>query len=303
MKYKDYYNILGVDRNASKDEIKKTYRKLAKKLHPDANPGNSAAEAKFKEVSEAYEVLSDETKRSKYDKFGNTGQFSGGADFDPSQFGGFSSYGGTDSGFSDFFEFIFGSGSSFEGFSNVRTKRKTAARKGRDTEAEIDIPIRDAYLGGERKISVSGEDGSIKNISFRVPKRMKNGSRIRIRGQGEKGLYGGADGDIILKAKVIDDKTVRMENDNIVSKLKITPWEALFGAEISADLFDGKHTIRIPAGIQSGSRLRLKDKGLGSGDLFLEVSIVNPKNPDDDEIRLYKELKDKSGFDPRKGDI
>lgn len=299
MKYKDYYKILGVDKSASKDEIKKAYRKLAKKNHPDTNPGNNAAEELFKEASEAYEVLSDDEKRKKYDRFGNSNQFSGEANFDPSQFGGFTSHGQGESGFSDFFDFIFGSDSSFGGFSGTRTKRRTIPRKGQDLEASIEISPKEAYLGGEKRISITDEAGAGKTISFKIPKRIKDGGRIRLRGQGGSGSGGAEKGDIILTVDIKCGKECFIENENIVSRLKLTPWEAMLGAEISVELFDGKHTIKIPKGIQTGGRLRLPGKGLGSGDLYLEVAIVNPKELTKEETELYQELKKISTFDPR----
>jgi curved DNA-binding protein len=299
MQYKDYYKILGVERNASKEEIKKAYRKLAKINHPDNNPGNKAAEEKFKEISEANEVLSDKEKRSKYDKFGSGNQFSGNTDFDPSQYGGNTQYTSSDSGFSDFFDFIFGGNSGFEGFSGSRTRQRTVSRKGRDTEAEIGISIEDAYLGGEKKISISDQDGGIKKISLRIPKRIRDGGKIRLKGQGENGIGGGASGDMILTVKIDGGKDIRLEEDNIIMKLKVTPWEALLGADASVELPDGKHTVKIPKGIQTGARLRLGDKGLGKGDLFLEIAIVNPRDPTENEISLYKELQKNSKFNPR----
>ena len=300
MKYKDYYKILGVDKNASKDEIKKAYRKLAKKNHPDANPGNKAAEELFKEASEAYEVLSDDAKRKKYDRFGSSAQFSEESSFDPSQFGGFSSHGRSESGFSDFFDFIFNSDPSFGGFSGTRTKSRTMPRKGQDLEAVIEITPREAYLGGEKKISITDESQNARTISFKIPKRIKEGGRIRIRGQGGSGMNGGEKGDIILTVNIKCGKECFIENDNIVAKLKLAPWEAMLGTEISVELFDGRHTIKIPKGIQTGGRLRLPGKGLGSGDLYLEVAIVNPKDPTKEETELYQELKKNSTFDPRK---
>ena len=298
MTYKDYYKSLGVERTASKDEIKKAYRKLAKKFHPDNNPGNKRAEEKFKEITESYEVLSDETKRKKYDRFGNTNQFSGESNFDPSQFGGFSSQGQSESGFSDFFDFIFGGGGG-GGFSSTRTRHRTVARKGRNTEAIFEISIKDAYLGGEKRISVSDGQGGAKNISFKLPSKIKDEGRVKIKGQGEAGINGGANGDIILTVKIKNQKDLWLENSNIVSRLKISPWEAILGEEISVNLLDGKHTIRIPKGIQTGGRIRFTGKGLEKGDLYLEIAIVNPKDPTKAELELYKKLKEKSDFDPR----
>ena len=298
MKYIDYYKSLGVERTASKDEIKKAYRKLAKKFHPDNNPGNKRAEEKFKEITESYEVLSDETKRKKYDRFGNTNQFSGESNFDPSQFGGFSSRTNSDSGFSDFFDFIFGSGR--EGFSSTRTSRRNISRKGRNTEAIFEITIKDAYLGGEKKISVTDGQGGAKNISFKIPPKIKDEGRVKIKGQGESGINGGANGDILLTVKIKNQKDIWLENNNIVTRLKISPWEALLGEEISVNLLDGKHTIRIPKGIQTGGRIRFSGKGLDKGNLYLEIAIVNPKEPTSAELELYKKLKEKSDFDPRR---
>ncbi len=149
-----------------------------------------------------------------------------------------------------------------------------------------------------KRISLTDEHGVVKKISFRIPKKIKDRGKIRLKGQGEPGINGGANGDIILNVKINNEKDVWLEEDNIVSRLKITPWEALLGGEISVDLFDGRHTVRIPKGIQTGKRIRFKGKGLGSSDLYLEAAIVNPTSPTREEIELYEKLKEKSKYIP-----
>lgn len=316
MQYKDYYSVLGVDKKATQDEIKKSYRKLAKKYHPDAHPGDKQSEEKFKEINEAYEVLGDAEKRKKYDQFGQSGNFSNGYDFDPSQYG----YGrnsgfeyrtstGNANDFSDFFNMIFGSGGfgtdSF-GIGNMfggnagrssQFSRKMETRGG-DIEAEIEITPEDGFNGTEQVINLKGRGGDNK-ISFRVPKGIKSGEKIKLSGQGERGMNGGKNGDLYLKVKFIKSHRFEIEGMNILSTADIYPWEAALGTEIPFSTLDGKIIVKVPAGIQSDNRIRVAGKGYISrdgsrGDLYIRVRLVNPAHLTQEQINLYERLKELS---------
>lgn len=209
MQYKDYYSILGIDKNATQDDVKKAYRKLAKKYHPDANPNDKKAEDKFKEVNEAYEVLGDAGKRKKYDTFGSEVNFQNGYDFDPSQYGfgnnvRYEYSAGSGENYSDFFNSFFGGGGfdlgSIFGGAGTNRRRQNYAAKGEDIEAVIEILPEEGFSGIEKSVSIRGRTGD-KNLSFRVPKGVRDGEKIRLKGQGEPGTNGGVKGDLYLVVK------------------------------------------------------------------------------------------------------
>lgn len=319
MQYKDYYNVLGVDKKATQEEIKKAFRKLAKKYHPDAHPGDKQSEEKFKEINEAYEVLGDAEKRKKYDQFGQEGNFTNGYDFDPSQYGFNGSQGfqyrtstGNANDFSDFFNMIFGGGGfrseSFgmgdlggifggnagrhSGFSHKMHSR------GNDIEAEIEITPEDGFNGSEKMINLKG-GGSDNKISFRVPRGIKDGEKIKLSGQGERGINGGGSGDLYLRVKFVRSHSFELDGMNLFSSVDIYPWDAALGTEIPFNTLDGKIIVRIPAGIQSDNRIRVAGKGYigrdGSrGDLFIKVRIINPAQLTQEQKKLYERLKELS---------
>lgn len=308
MKYKDYYEILGVDKNASQEEIKKAYRKLAKKYHPDMNAGNEKAQEKFKEINEAYEVLGDENKRKKYDTLGSGYNFYGGQEFDPSQFG-FGDgvhfeFGGRGGGFSDFFNMFFG-GSDYDIgdlFGGRRGFSSTRVQKGQDVESEIEVTLKEAYEGATKRVSLR-MGNEYKTISVKIPRGIIPGKKIKIKGQGSPGI-GGVNGDLYLKIKLVKNDQFKLEGLNIISDVKITPWEALFGAKVVVNTLDGKVKVKIPAGIQSGQKIRIPRKGYRDmngnlGDMYIEAKIVNPTHLTKGERELYKKLKDISNFNPR----
>lgn len=307
MKYKDYYQVLGVDKNASEDEIKKAYRKLAKKYHPDTHPGDRAAEEKFKEINEAYEVLGDPEKRRKYDMFGSQGQFFHGAEFDPSQFG-FGNgmryeFRSTGSGFSDFFEWIFGEGSPFGAFDNSIFGRTggTGSRfgrgmrtKGEDAETVLEISIAEGFSGAEKLISLRGVNG-VKKISLKIPAGIRQGEKIKLAGQGNPGINGGPNGDLYLRVEFRKDPVFELKGLDLEARLQLYPWEAALGAEKPFNTLDGRISVRIPAGVQTDSRIRVAGKGYRDksgkrGDLFLRVAIVNPPRLSSEQLELYEKL-------------
>lgn len=317
MQYRNYYDILGVGKKASQDEIKKAYRKLAKKYHPDTNPGNKESEEKFKAANEAYEVLGDEEKRKKYDNLGEGFNFQDGYDFDPSQFG----YGknvkyeyktGNAGDFSDFFNLFFGGG-SFGGSSfdfddilgrsgNARSFSRNYSMQGEDSEAEIEITPEEAFNGIEKRVTISGR-GSDKTISFRVPPGIREGEKIKLSGQGSPGTNGGKSGDLYLKIRFKPGSRFEIDNDNLQAVLSLSPWEAALGGEIPFDTIDGRIIVKIPPGVQTDSKIRVAGKGYknrngGRGDLFLKIRMVNPNSLSKEEKELYEKLKQVSKFRP-----
>lgn len=315
MKFRDYYEVLGIPRDATPEQIKKAYRKLAKKYHPDGNPNDRAAEEKFKEANEANEVLSDPEKRKKYDRFGKDWKFSDGMDFDPNQYGfqsgsqqgGFSGFGGGANGFSDFFNMIFGGGggfggqsrasgqsAGFDGFSGFGGGRGSRSLKGDDAETPLRITPEEGMLGAEKTITLSnGADR--KTLSVRIPKGVADGTRIRVAGQGGRGLNGGPDGDLYL---VIGFKKGLCEKEgrDLVLEVDVLPWQAALGDELHVKTPEGRILLKIPSGIDAGGRIRIPGKGYPEngvrGDLFVKVRIVNPKVLTPHQKRLYEELRD-----------
>jgi len=316
--FRDYYEVLGVPRGAGDEEIRSAYRKLAREYHPDVNK-DPGAEDRFKEVSEAYEVLRDPEKREKYDRlganwkagedvsgasgfggssgFGGASGFGGGSGF-AGGFGGGNGEGfGDGGGFSDFFESFFGgrgggSARGFEGFS----------MRGGDQEATLEITLAEAARGGKRKFSLA--DG--RDFEVRIPPGVRDGQKIRLAGQGEEGASGGPAGDLYLRVRIKRDPRFRREGDDLVVEIPVAPWEAALGATVPVPTLDGSAKVKVPAGSSSGRRLRLKGEGMpspggGKGDLYASVRIVVPKKLEKRERELFEELAEVSRFDPRQG--
>ncbi len=285
MAKRDYYEVLGIDKNATQDEIKKAYRKLARKYHPDVNPGDKVAEEKFKEISEAYEVLSDPEKRKQYDQFGTfdfgEGGFGGfgGFDFNGGSGGGkyYKTYTYSGGDFSKIFEDLFGKSysksSSYDfdfggGF----------AQKGDDIEAEIEVSFDEAVKGGEKYINVGG-----KTLKVKIPAGVDNGSKIRLAGKGYPGMGNAPNGDLILKIKVREHPDYIRKGDDLYKKVPITLKQAILGGEIETDTPNGKIKIKIPPKTSSGKKFRVKGKGVKNlknskvGDLYIETYITLPE--------------------------
>jgi len=336
VKYHDYYKTLGVSRTASQDEIKRAYRKLAREYHPDVNK-DPKAEEKFREVSEAYEVLGDEDKRKKYDRLG--ANWKSGQDFTPpSGWEGFGGFGGAagkgrttrinfedlqgGGGFSDFFESIFGGGGGFGGMGGMggagagrgQTRTAPRARAGETVEGALTISLEDAYHGATRSVSLQtaspsagGQvERSTKSIDVRIPPGTTDGSTIRLKGQGGPGVAGGPAGDVLLRITIAPSPRFRLDDHNLITTVPLAPWEAALGARVDVPTMEGDVTLTIPAGSQSGQRLRLRGKGLPKrgdkkerGDLFAELKIVVPKTLTETEQALYERLRDESEFRPR----
>jgi curved DNA-binding protein len=311
MKFKDYYKTLGVEPNASADDIKRAYRKLARKYHPDRNP-EGGSEDKFKEVGEAYEALKDPEKRKQYDQL-RAGGWRGGEDFEPPPgwTGGFRSrgagggqgFGGGGFGdFSDFFESLFGGGLGGMGGGGMGGRARPQRAKGQDINASVEIDLQTAYAGGKRRITL-GRDGQRQNLEVNIPAGVTSGKKIRLTGQGEPGIGGGPSGDLLMEVRIADHPTFDLDGKNIVVDLPVAPWEAALGAEVRVPTLGGKVTMNIPAGSSSGKKMRLKGRGLPgkpAGDQIVRLKVVVPEPKSDRERALYQELADASGENVRK---
>ncbi|WP_319468186.1 DnaJ C-terminal domain-containing protein [uncultured Pseudodesulfovibrio sp.] len=317
MEYKDYYKLLGVSRSASGEEISRAFKKLARKYHPDLNPGNATAEAKFKEINEAYEVLKDEKKRKMYDQFGSNWEH--GQNFQPPPGHERMHFGGGGGDFSDFFETIFGGGgpggASFRGgfqqggFGGGGFQQRP--RRGSDSEAFYELTLEEAYRGGAKSITlqeqVSGPDGiprmTTKTLEVKVPAGIKDGQKIRLASQGNPGMSGGPRGDLYLKIKLMPHHLYKVNDGDIILDLPLAPWEAALGATLRIPTLDGAVEMKIPPGIGSGKKLRIKGRGLGSGakrgDQFVRIMIQAPDRLSSEERELWEELQAKSAFTPR----
>ncbi len=311
MKFKDYYEVLGVERGASPDDIKRAYRRLARKYHPDVSK-EPDAEARFKEVREAYEVLKDPEKRSAYDQFGEN--WKAGQDFQPppgwerqagTGFGGQQGFAGAGD-FSDFFETLFGQGRRGGGFSFEAGGRM----RGEDASATITIPIEDAFQGATRTVSLdvpevdaSGRLGRRRRtLNVKIPKGITAGKRIRLEKQGGPGFGGGPAGDLYLGVEFEPHPLYRAEGKDLYLKLPVTPWEVALGRKVKVPTLAGTVDLKIPAGSGSGKTLRLKGRGLPGeppGDQYVELEVVVPPAPDAGTRELYERLEQAHDVNPR----
>jgi curved DNA-binding protein len=332
VKFRDYYDVLGVSKTATADEIKKAYRKLARKNHPDVNPGDKSAEERFKDINEAYEVLSDPEKRKRYDQLG--ANWKAGADFTPPpgwegarvEFGDFGDLFGSaqgSSGFSDFFESLFGGRRGARGGAGFRMR-------GQDVEAEIVLALEEAHRGVTRSISfqavepcpdckgTGSKDGKVcptcrgagairrpKSFDVTIPAAVRDGSVIRLAGQGEPGANGAPSGDLFLRVRIEPHRLFHIVGrDDIEIDLPVAPWEAALGAKVTVSTLDQPVEMTIPPGAQGGQRLRLRGQGLtrregGRSDQYVKLRIVVPPKLTTKERELFEKLAAASQFNPR----
>jgi DnaJ-class molecular chaperone len=315
VKFRDYYEILGVTREAKEADIKKAYRKLARKYHPDLNPNNKQAEEKFKETQEAYEVLSDPEKRRKYDQLG--ANWKNGSEFTPppnweggfqgdfnindifgrSPSGGAAGPGAAGSTFSDFFEMLFG-GAGPSARTGSRPRRSPGFMHP-ESEAEMTLPLEDMHRGTTRKLTVT-LGNSQKTIDVRIPPGARHDSRVRVPGGDPRG------NDLYVRLKQEDHPLLKVMGDDTEIELAITPWEAALGSSLEVPTIDGNAEIRVPAGVASGQKLRLRGHGLnvrggGRGDHFVRLKIAVPRDLSSEERKLFEELARVSRFNPRNG--
>lgn len=292
MDYIDYYKVLGIDKSASTDDIRKAYRKLARKYHPDVNPNNTEAHKKFQEINEANEVLSDPEKRKKYDQYGKDwkhaeefekakhrrrqNEYTGGGE---SYYGGF---GGTD--FSEFFESMFGGGGS--------TGRREAKFRGQDYQADLKLNLRDVYVTHQQTLTVNN-----KNIRITIPAGVENGQKIRLKGHGAPGVNGGPAGDLYITFHIENDPQFKRSGDDLHTTVNIDLYTAVLGGETTIDTLSGKIKLKISPGTQNDSKVRLKGKGFPVykkdghfGDLYVTYKIQIPVDLTEREKDLFKEL-------------
>ena len=310
-KIKDYYEILGVKRGASDDEIKKAYRQLARKFHPDLNPGDKSAEEQFKQLQQAYDVLSNAEDRKLYDEHGEnwravkagagapppgwegaTAQGSprgtGGFDFNDFDFGSFRT---SDEGGFDIFEELFG---------GAGRGRGPRSDRGRDVEAQLELSLEEAHQGGRRTLQMQ----TGRTIDVNIPPGVRDGSTVRLAAQGGAGSNGSEAGDLYLHIRLRQHPIFQVNGDDLEVELPIAPWEAVLGAKVEAPTIDGRVEVTVPAGAKSGQRLRLRGQGLnkrkgGRGDEYVRLKIVVPTEVSAEERRLFEELKRVSQFQPR----
>lgn len=297
MIFKDYYKILGLNTNkVSIDEIKEAYRDLAKKYHPDVNVGNTIAEERFKDVNEAYRVLSVASSKKKYDRMwiSHAGKRK---NFEESK----RSEGSL---VSDFFTMFFGQTKQENSKESEKTKKKKVPAKGENIETEIIVSIEDAFFGLEKKISLRTVNGKMKTFSVKIPEGIRNGEKIRLMGQGKEGKNGGKNGDLFIKIQIENNDKFKLKGQDLITDLYLTPWEAALGTRVSVNGIDDQISLFVPPGIQSGERVKLSGKGYkdgkgGRGDLITEIKIMVPKNLSDEEKALYEKLGEISKFNPR----
>jgi curved DNA-binding protein len=307
VRYKDYYEILGVPRTASEADIKKAFRKLARQYHPDVAKNKKQAEEKFKEVNEAYEVLKDPEKRKLYDQLGHNWkhgqQFQGAPGFENMHY---TFNGGDASGFSDFFEMIFGQAARGGGRAGSFGPDPFGAfsarqRRGRDAEAEFAISLEDAVKGGRRTLSFNGPGGE-RTLEVNIPAGIREGAKLRLAGQGNPAPGGGTPGDLFLHIRFAPHPYFQVVGDDLLCDLPLAPWEAALGAKVRVPTLEGEVELNVPAGSSSGRKFRLRGKGMGGaarGDLLARVQIVLPEKTTEREEKLWEELAAASSFKAR----
>jgi curved DNA-binding protein len=288
MAFIDYYKVLGISKTASENEIKKAYRKLARKYHPDVNPGNKSAEKKFKEANEAHEVLSNAENRKKYDKYGKDWQHAEEYEKAKKQQQHSQQYyteqeGFNDKEFSDYFESMFGGGNS---------RRGSVKFKGQDFHAVLNLRLKDVYQSNQQILTVNGE-----KIRLTIPAGVENGQEIKINGKGGPGMNGGPNGDLYIKFNIENDTKFKRDKANLYVTIDLDLYTAMLGGDITIDTFDGKVKLKVKPETQNETKVKLKGKGFPVykkegqfGDLFVTFGIKTPKNLSEKEKELFTEL-------------
>lgn len=297
--FQDYYETLGVARNASADDIKRAYRKLARKFHPDVSK-EPDAEARFKQVAEAYEVLGNEENRKRYDRLGRNWR-NGERVQPPPGWGGQGDF--ADIGdVSDFFRAFFGGGGRGGARQRHRRPAGAARRRGADVRAELELSLEEAFEGGRTSFTLVDAQGRRRSYDVTVPEGVKDGAKLRLRGQGEASPTGGGRGDLYLTIRIAPHPVFTRTGNELEADLQVTPWDAALGATLSVPTLDGEVELRLPACTSSGLRLRLRGRGMparggGRGDLYFRIMVVMPPELSAEERRLFEELRDISRFE------
>ena len=292
MIFKDYYKILGLENNkVNIEEIKIAFREQAKKYHPDVNEGK-LAEERFKDINEAYRILSNNSSRRKYDRiwYSNVGRRIERQNEKKER-----------ETKTDLLTLLFG---NFKQFKKEQKEDKKYPCKGDNVETEINLGIEEAFYGCEKKISLRAVDGKMKSFSIKVPSGIRNNEKIRLIGQGKQGINGGKNGDLLIKINIENNKKYRLNGYDIYTDLCLSPWEAVLGTRAKVETIDDSCNVYVPQGISSGEKIRIQAKGYkdgkgGRGDLIAEIKIIIPKKPTDEEIKIYEKLKEISKVEPR----
>ena len=309
MEYKNYYEVLGVAKTATAEEIRTVFRKKAREYHPDVAKDKVKGAEKFKELNEAYEVLSDPAKRAKYDQMGQEVPGGGyewaggvprgqaGAGMEEVHFGG--------TGFSDFFESMFGGMGGMEGMRAGGGRRM--ARRGADVEGDLMVTLEEAMQGSSREVTLQRGGGRVETYRVKVPAGVREGQRIRLAGRGQEGASGGEAGDLYLRVRLARHPDLRVEGEDLVTDLEMAPWEMVGGATVPVKTLEGTVMLKVPASSLAGQKLRLRGQGLrredGSrGDLYAVLEVVVPGSVGAEEKKLWEELGKKSGWQPRGGE-
>lgn len=299
MIFKDYYKILGLKSSrVSLDDIKIAYRENAKKYHPDVNVGDSLSEEKFKDINEAYRVLSNASAKRKYDRMWNNHVGKSNIKYEESKRG-------SGSIFSDFFNMFFGETDEDKIEStNLKRKNKKQPIKGEDVETAIDISIEDGFYGAKKQISLRTVEGKMKKFEVKIPAGIRENEKVRLLGQGKLGSNGGKNGDLFINIHIKDNEKFKIKGYDLYTDLLLTPWEAALGTRANVKGIDDEASVYIPQGIQSGEKITIPNKGYkdakgGRGNLVAQVKVMVPKKLTDDEKEIYTKLKEVSSFNPR----
>jgi len=325
VEYKDYYRTLGVPKTASKDDIRKAFRRLARKYHPDVAANKTLADIKFKEINEAYEVLGDPAKKARYDQMrpgmpSSSGSTTNRRATSPGGVWEKASRQGTENvkfegtGFSEFFEQFFSGNGNFFKRSNEKPQENQSfskglfGRKGDDLERDIMVTVDEAYRGATRKVTVThthpnGEQ-EVNHFKVRIPPGVRDGQRLKVQGKGELGTGRGKPGNLYLNVKLASHPLYRVQGGNLYYDLELAPWEAVLGSRIVLNTLGGRIAVKVPPGTTHGKMLRVKNKGLPDkkgqhDDLYLNIQIITPQTPSPQEVRLWEQMRDCSTFNPR----
>ncbi|MBR3697320.1 MAG: J domain-containing protein [Clostridia bacterium] len=289
MIFKDYYKILGLDTNrVSKEQIKTAYREQAKRYHPDVNIGNRNSEERFKDINEAYRILADTSTKRKYDRIWTRNVTTKRSSY-------------SNNAKNDFFTMLFG----IIPEDNIIKKQNKVPCKGENLETEVKIKLSEAYNGTTKSVSLRSVNGNVKILKIEIPAGIKNNDKIRIIGQGKPGSYGGKNGDLYIRVKILDDKNLRLIGNDLKTYINILPWEAVLGTKIKIKSINEEILVHIPSGTNSGQVITIENKGYrykdgNRGNLILEVRIEIPKDSTEREKQLYGELKKISKINVRK---